>query len=118
MAKQEKAYTKNFHKFAKEVTKGIYNKPKIESMFSLEEANEYTGKYSTSATINLDDLEWFPKVAEQSVQYDLSPFCSQDISKTLQMKTQDSAPCDDELLYGFLSKLPSTFSHTVHTHSR
>ena len=41
IVKQEKAYTKNFHKFAKEVTKGTYNKSKIEPTYSLEEANEY-----------------------------------------------------------------------------
>ena len=107
--KQEKDFKKNFHKFAKETTKGSYNKPKVKPTFTREEANRfYREKYSTENTIDLSKLSWFPQVEEPRVPYDLTPYTQDDITKTLKQKSQNSAPGDDEIIYRYLSKLPST----------
>ena len=118
---QEKSYKKNFHKFAKETTKGTYNKPPVVPTFSKEEANQhYLSKYSTEVKIDLDQLSWFPDVLPPSTPYDLSPYTAEEITKALAKKNQVSAPGDDELLYEFLSKMPSTheFLATLFTRIR
>jgi hypothetical protein len=116
--KQEKAYKDDFHKFAKAITKGTYGKPTVRPTFSCEEANKfYSDKYSTHTTVDPNELLWFPEVSLPTVPYDLSPYTPEDIYSALRNKTPDSAPGDDEILYGFLVKMPSThrFLSTVFT---
>ena len=118
---QEKAYKRNFYKFAKEITNGTYDKPPVVPTFSKEEANEhYTTKYSKESYIDLTQLSWFPKVAAPVKSYDLTPYTSENIREALTKKTQDSAPGDDEILYDFLSKMPTThtFLSTLFTNIR
>ena len=86
---QEKAYTKNFFKFAKETTNGTHGKPGV------------TPSYSKN-------LDWFPEVKPPTIEYNLEPYTAKDISDTLKTKSQDSAPGEDKILYGYLTKLPNT----------
>ena len=60
---QEKAYKKNFDKFAKEVTNGTYGKPTVAPTFSHDHANMfYKERYSTAVTVDPSKLSWFPEV--------------------------------------------------------
>ena len=107
--KQENSYKKNFYKFAKETTKGTYGKERKSPSYSKEEADQfYKQKYSKSVNIDTEKLDWFPKVSTPEIPYNLNPYNSEDIVATLKNKTQDSAPGDDEIVYKFLTQLPST----------
>ena len=59
---QKKAYSKDFFKFDKETTKGIYGKPKVSPSFSNSTANiHYKEKYSTQTHNDTTKLDWFPQ---------------------------------------------------------
>ena len=106
---QEKAISRDFLKFAKDVTKGTYGKPGVSPLYSKSTANAfYKEKYSQKTHIDTTNLEWFPKVNPPTTQYNLEPFTEKDISEALKNKTQDSAPGEDKILYGYLTKLPTT----------
>ena len=105
---QERQYKRNFHKYAKDVTKGIYGKTKIAPTFTKSTADQtYTEKYSHDLPVDITKLEWFPNVIEPEVPYDLSPYTAEDILKALKTKNQTSAPGDDQILYAYLTNLPS-----------
>ena len=119
--KQEKAYSQDFHKFAKQTTNGTFGKPPVIPTFSQEEANTYyKGRYSTDVPIDLSKLDWFPSVEPPTTPYNLSPYTSEDIQKALSKKCPNSAPGDDDILYGYLAKLPQTheFLSTLFTQIR
>ena len=59
-------------------------------------------------TLDPANLSWFPKVSAPKVSYDLTPYTSTLISETLRKKSPCSAPGDDEILYGYLAKMPGT----------
>ena len=104
---QEKAYSKDFHKFAKQVTSGTYGKPPVVPTYSREEANiHYTEKYATEVTIDFSKLDWFPEVSPPNTPYNLAPYTPEDIKQALAKKCPTSAPGDDQILYGYLEKLP------------
>ena len=119
--KQEKDFRTNFYKFAKDVTNGTYGQPPVEPTFSCEEANNfYKNRYSTEVTIKYNELNWFPEVPTPHTPYDLSPYSSKDVKEALRKKNPDSAPGDDQILYGYLEKLPQTheFLATLFTQIR
>ena len=90
------------------MTKGVYGKPTIAPTFTKSTADQtYTNKYSKELSVDLSKLDWFPAVQEPEVPYDLSPYTPEDISKALKMKNQTSAPGDDQILYAYLTNLPS-----------
>lgn len=106
---QEKAFKKNFHKFAKETTNGTYGQPSVSASYSRELANAYyPQKYSTPVTIDPALLSWFPSVSQPSIPYNLSPYTPKDIKQALFKKSPSSAPGDDQIIYGFLAKMPTT----------
>ena len=118
---QERQYKRNFYKFAKDVTKGVYGKETLSPTFTKSIADQtYTEKYSKALHIDIDKLDWFPKVEKPEVAYDLSPYTSEDISNALKMKNQTSAPGDDQILYAYLTNLPSIHPllATMFTHIR
>ena len=91
----------------------------MKTIFFLEDTNKfYSERYSTENTIDLSKLSWFPVVAEPTIPYELTPFTQEDIVQTLKHKSPNSAPGDDEIIYSYLSKLPSVheFIATLFTH--
>ena len=119
--KQEKDYKTNFFKFAKEVTTGTYGQAPIAPSFSRDAANEfYKKRYTTEVTINTDELDWFPEAPAPHTPYEMCPYVPNDIKNALSKKCPDSAPGDDQILYGYLSKLPQTheFLSTLFTKIR
>ena len=119
--KQEKEYSNNFHKFAKEVTEGRYGKKPQGPTYSREDANiYYKEKYSTEVTVDFTELEWFPEAPEPTTPYNLEPYTEDNIKEALEKKNPTSAPGDDHLLYGYLTKLPHTheFLSTLFTRIR
>ena len=118
---QEKLYSKDFYKFAKQVTSGTYGKPPVVPTYSRDKANiHYREKYSTEVAIDLSSLDWFPEVAPPTVPYNLTPYTSEDIHEALAKKCPHSAPGDDQIMYGYLAKLPQTheFLATIFTQIR
>ena len=106
---QEKAYSKDFFKFAKETTNGTYGKPRISPSYSNSTANTYyKEKYTSQTHIDTTNLNWFPEVNPPTKDYNLEPYSAKDVSDALKNKSQDSAPGEDKILYGYLTKLPNT----------
>ena len=119
--RHEKAFKKNFHKYAKEITNNTFGQPNVSPTFTKEEANLfYRERYSTPKEINLTNLSWFPTVTSPSIPYNLDPYRPRDIREALYKKSPSSSPGDDEILYGFLAKMPSThhFLSTIFTKLR
>ena len=109
MREQERQYKRNFHKFAKDVVNGNYGKESLEPTYSENTAfNYYKEKYSEKVEIDFNKLDWFPKVPPPSVPYNLSPYTEDDVKEALKGKNQNSSPGDDQILYGYLTKLPKT----------
>ena len=118
---QERQYKRNFHKYAKNVTKGVYGKDPLRPTFTKSTADHiYTEKYSKELLVDINKLDWFTKVQEPQVPYDMSPYTTEDVTKTLKLKNQTSAPGDDQILYAYLTKLPSIHPllATLFTHIR
>ena len=118
---QERQYKRNFHKYAKNVTKGVYGKDPLRPTFTKSTADHiYTEKYSKELLVDINKLDWFTKVQEPQVPYDMSPYTTEDVTKTLKMKNQTSAPGDDQILYAYLTKLSSIHPllATLFTHIR
>jgi hypothetical protein len=77
---QEKAYRKNFHKFAKDITNDTFGQPSVTPTYSRDIANNfYMNKYSSPVVIDPTKLNWFPEVTQPSSQYNLNPYRPQDI---------------------------------------
>ena len=107
--KQEKEYRNNFHRFAKEITNGTFEQPSVNPSYSLDAGNQfYKKKYSKSVEIDFAKLSWFHKVDQPQEAYDLTPYTQKDIEEALKHKSPHSAPGDDNILYEYLKKLPST----------
>ena len=105
---QERQFKRNFHKFAKIVTKGEYGKEQLRPTFTKNTADEvFTNKYSKEIPIDQTKLDWFPPVNTPKEPYNLEPYTEDDIADALKKKTQNSAPGDDKILYAYLTKLPS-----------
>ena len=95
---------KNFHRFAKTVTKGEYGKEVIRPTFIKSTADQFiTIKYSTEIVIYLTKLDWFPPVNSPKQLYNLEPYTEDDIVNPLKKKTQNSAQGDDKILYASLT---------------
>ena len=106
---QERQYKRNFHKFAKDVVNGSYGKESLEPTYSESTAfNYYKDKYSKEVQIDLNKLDWFPKVQPPSIPYNLEPYTAEDVREALKSKNQKSSPGDDQILYAYLTKLPKT----------
>ena len=71
---QEKAFRNNFWKTAKDVTNGNFGNPPSEPTFSKITADTfYKERYETPTQIDLEKLEWFPKVEKPTIPYNLKP---------------------------------------------
>ena len=119
--KHEKAFKKNFNKYAKEITNNTFGQPTISPSYSKEEANLfYRERYSTPKEINLTNLSWFPEVPLPNVPYNLDPYRPRDIKEALFKKSPSSSPGDDQILYGFSARMPCThhFLSTIFTKLR
>ena len=67
---QEKAYRKDFFKFAKKACNGSLEKEDIVPTFNETQANNfYSGRYSQPVTIDPAKLFWFPQVEAPSITY-------------------------------------------------
>ena len=105
---EEKAYTKNFWKTAKDITNGNFGEKDPVPTFSKAEANKfYKEKYEERVTIDLSDLSWFPKVDKPKIEYDLTPYKPKDIKNALRHKDLTSAPGVDGIVYSYLMKMPT-----------
>ena len=108
---QERQYKRNFHKYAKDVTNGVYGNDSLGPTFTKCTADQvYTEKYSKELHVDTSSLDWFPNVPEPQVPYDLSPYTEEDVIKALKMKMKTSSPGDDQILYAYLTNLPSIHS--------
>ena len=107
--KEEREYSKNFWKTAKDVTRGTFGREEPAPTFSKTIGDKfYKNKYEKEVTIDPESLKWFPKVDMPKVPYNLTPYKPKDIVKALSKKDQNSAPGEDGIVYEYLQKLPST----------
>ena len=106
--KQEKAYKRNFFKFAKEACDGTVGEERVQPLFNKEVADVYfKNKYGTAVDIDLDKLKWMMPTQPPTVPYDQSDIRPGDVKKILKSKSPNTAPGEDGLLYGMLVHLPS-----------
>ena len=107
--KHEKAYKKNFHKYAKEITNGTFGQPSASPTYTKAEADLfYSAKYTSPVHIDKSKLSWFPSAQAPAKTYNLTSYRPRDIKETLLRKSPSSSPGDDQLLYGFLARMPTT----------
>ena len=71
----------------------------------------YKERYETPTQIDLEKLEWFPKVEKPTIPYNLKPYTPKDIKFALNRKDKNSAPGEDEIVYEYLQKMP--YLHNV-----
>jgi len=106
--RQEKAYRKNFFKFAKDACNGTLGEEKVQPTFSREEANIYfKTKYGTRVDIDTTKLDWFVPTQPPTVPYEQSEIRPCQVKEILKGKSPNTAPGEDGVLYGVLAKLPS-----------
>ena len=103
--KHEKAYKKNFFKYAKEITHGTFGQPSSSPTYTKAEADLfYSQKYTSPVHIDKSKLSWFPSVQPPANTYNLTPYRPRDIKEALLRKSPSSSPGEDQLLYGFLAR--------------
>ena len=106
--KEEKMYTSNFWKTAKEVTQGTFGEQESGPTFTKATAEHYyKDKYEKHVELNIENLTWFPTVEKPTIEYNLDPYTPKDIKHALGKKDKTSAPGFDDIVYDFLLKLPS-----------
>ena len=104
---EDKAYKRNFFKFAKEITNGSFGQEAVTPTFTKSTADSYyKQKYETHANIDKDMLHWFPRIEEPTISYNLEPYKPRDIRKALGKKDKNSAPGYDDIVYECLLKMP------------
>ena len=104
---QEKAYRRNFYKFAKEACAGTLGKEKVQPTFSKEDADTYfSAKYSSKVDIDTSKLNWFVPVEIPSTPYNQDVIRPSDVKRILKAKSPNTAPGEDGILFGVLAKLP------------
>ena len=105
--KDEKEYTKNFWKTAKNVTNGTLGKEEQTPTFSKATADIfYRNKYEKEVIIDPNKLDRFPKVEKPKIPNNLAPYKPNDIMKALSKKDKISAPGEDGIVYEYLQKMP------------
>ena len=105
---EEKEYSKNFWKTAKDITNGKFGEKESVPTYSKAEADHfYKKKYETKTMIDLSDLAWFPEVDKPKIEYNLNPYKPKDIKNALRNKNMTSAPGYDGIVYSYLMKMPS-----------
>lgn len=67
----------------------------------------YKTRYEVNKEIDVTNLDRCPEVEEPEVSWNTSEIVPRDIKEVLKMKTNTSAPGDDEIVYGFIKNLPS-----------
>ena len=93
------------------MTNGVYGKEPLAPTFTKSTADQiYTDKYAKELNIDISKLDWFTNIKEPQIPYDLSPYTAEDVTRTLKSKTQTSTPGDDQILYAYLTNLPSIHS--------
>jgi hypothetical protein len=97
---EEKAYSRNFWKTAKDVTNGTFGKAEITPTFDKSTADKhYKGTYEKHVDVDKDNLKWFPDIEPPTVPYNMNAFRPSDIRKALGKKDKTSAPGYDDILY-------------------
>ena len=82
--KHEKAYKKNFFKYAKEITHGTFGQPSSSPTYTKAEADTfYSQKYTSPVHIDKSKLSWFPSVQPPANTYNLTPYRPRDIKEAL-----------------------------------
>ena len=107
---QEGRFRKDFYWFAKQASMGTLGKTPGMAKFTKEEADvHYWSQYSTAATINIKDLEWFSAIDTSSftTPFDQSPITPGLVKATLHKCNLKSSPGPDGIRYGILYHLPS-----------
>jgi hypothetical protein len=108
---QENLYRRNFWTFAGQCAKGTLGKDPISPAFDAQLANQYyPNKYGTANPVALDRLKWFPYLSTTNLSdsFNMDAIRPRDLRKMLSKTTATSAPGPDNLMYGFLKKLPAT----------
>ena len=94
---QEKHFNKNRWQFSKAACSGSLGTQTTEPTFLKPAADEfYRNTYSVPKNIDLNKLDWFPKIETQPsqenfVQFDLSPVKPKEVFLTLRNAKQNSA---------------------------
>ena len=79
---EDKAFRKDFWKTAKQVTNFTFGEPPSKPTFTKSTASQfYKEKYEKHTVINIEELDWFPKVEPLTKEYNLSPYTPKDIKK-------------------------------------
>ena len=107
--RQEKAYRRNFFKFAKEACNGTLGEEKVQPTFSREEANTYfQTKYGTRVDIDTTKLDWFVPTQPPRVPYDQSEIRPCMLKAILKGKAPNTAPGEEGCCTGCWPSCPAS----------
>ena len=104
---ENKAYSKNFWKTAKEITNGTFGEAAKTPTYDKSKGDKhYKETYETETNVNFDKLDWFPELDPPKVAYNMKAFTPADIRKALGKIDKTSAPGYDDIIYEYLMNMP------------
>ena len=107
--KHEKLFRTKFYKFAKAACNGTLDQDPVGPTFSKETADIFfPGRYSTAVPIDPAKLSWFPPAPPPTSAYAVTLFTPSLVKSILKGRKATTAPGEDGLMFGVLSKLPSS----------
>ena len=106
---QEKSFLKNFWAFSKKAVNSLVGKVGEKPSFDKAFADEwFRDRYSIPIPLAPEAVNWFPRLSEGAIDFDMGPIRPRDVKAILSKKKATSSPEDDGIFFGHLRHLEST----------